>query len=1010
MTEIKKYYRSIDQLEQSEGFKELLKREFPDVDPVKLDPVSRRRFLQLMGASATLASAAGCRWEEQKVITFNERPEDRTPGEPQHFATAMEVAGVAEPLLMTCYDGRPIKAEGNPSHPESRGAAGAFAQASILGLYDPERSRCVRKTGTDQELDYDQFLAQIDGLLEELRSTRGAGFAVLSESSSSPTLHDLKTRLLDEWSGASWHEYEPVSDDERREGSRAAFGSIWRPILELEQADVILCLDCDLLGSHPAATRLSREFAARRDPDQGPMNRLYAVESRFTLTGASADHRLPLRSGLIGTFLVELMGELGVEGFQKSRKLIGRERVSAFAKALAEDLRHARGKSLVVAGDGQPAAVSALVHRLNDWLGNAGKTVSYVLEADQDREPHVASLRSLVEQIEAGTVRTLLILGGNPVYDAPADVDFAAALGRVATSFHLSLYPDETGSRCTWHLHRAHFLESWSDARSYDGTLSIVQPTISPLHGGKTAAEVLALFLADELVDGYDLVRRTFDGQVSADELVWRRALHDGLVAGSGFERQTPSLNDSTSAFSLPVVDAALSDELENGRLELTFAADCKTFDGRFANNGWLQEMPEPMTRMCWDNAALLSPATADRFGVKTGDMLLLEKGDRRLSIAAYVMPGQAPGSVSVTLGYGRSRAGAIGGSEALAVPAVGFNAYRLRSGGAADIENGLKLTRTGERHSFALVQDHHMIDSTGLDEREERLDFLVREADVGHYLENPEFAKQPDQHGPELKSLWAEHPYEGKRWGMAIDLTRCTGCNACVLACQAENNIPIVGKEQVQNGREMHWLRIDRYFSGDVNDPESVTQPVTCQHCENAPCEEVCPVGATTHSKEGLNDMAYNRCIGTRYCSNNCPYKVRRFNYFNYHLELELPRNEVRKLAYNPEVTIRARGVMEKCSFCVQKIVKARIRSKVDDRPTRDGEILPACAQTCASQAISFGDLSDPSSRVSKDHANRRSYPLLAMLNVKPRNAYLARIRNPNPALARPVAESDHH
>ena len=1010
MTEIKKYYRSIDQLEQSPEFRELLQREFPDVDPVQLDPVSRRRFLQLLGASATLASVAGCRWEKQKVMTFNERASNRTPGVPQKFATAMELAGVAQPLVVTTFDGRPIKAEGNLGHPASRGATSAAAQASLLTMYDPERGGGVNPGGAGgagEDLSYEQFMPQIEALLAELAAAKGSGFAILSGASSSLTMADLRDRLQRKWPSAAWHEYEPISDDERREGSRLAFGSVFRPLLRLDRADVILSLDCDLFGGHPDATRLTREFAARRDPDSGAMNRLYTVESNHTLTGSAADHRLPLRSSLVGSFLSELAAALGVDGLEKTDRVIGQPRIQGYAQALAADLKQARGTGLVVVGDGQPAAVHALAHRLNAWLGNAGKTIEFVREADEDRDSHGDSLRSLVTAIEAGSVKTLLILGGNPVYDAPADIPFGEALSKVATSFHLGLYADETSALCTWHLPMAHFLECWADSRTYDGTLTVAQPTLLPLHGGKSTLEVLALFMGDDLTAGLDLVQRTYRKQVSPEESSWNRALHDGLVAGTAWRTETAAVRSGLPE--IPAPDDSL-DEVENGRFELTFAADAKLFDGRFSNNGWLQELPGPMTRMCWDNAALIGPSTAARVGVRTGDMVRLEVNGRSLEMAAYVMPGMAQGSVSVALGYGRTAAGAIGGSTELKVDPVGFNTYLLRGSDAAQIATGLRLTATGGRHELAMAQDHHMMDTVGMKGREERIDFLIREGDVGQYEADPEFARKPDAHGPPLVSLWDEHPYEGKRWGMAIDLTKCTGCSACVVACQAENNIPIVGKQRVIEGREMHWLRIDRYFSGDVDAPESASQPIACQQCENAPCEEVCPASATMHTREGLNDMVYNRCIGTRYCSNNCPFKVRRFNFFNYHLDLNKEENEVKKMLFNPDVTVRARGVMEKCSFCTQNIVNARIRSKLEGREVPEDELQPACARTCPADAISFGDLNDPSARVTKDHANKRSYPLLAMLNVKPRNAFLARIRNPNPALARDTAEPEQH
>ncbi len=1007
MTNTRKYYRSISDRQIDAEFRTLLQREFPDVDADKLDPLSRRRFLQLLGASATLAAAAGCRWEDEKILTFNERPQNRIPGVPQHFATAMEVAGVATPLLMTCYDGRPVKAEGNPDHPDSNGASGSFAQSSVLTLYDPDRSTHVigQTGGMATPSDFARFLDQNREELQRLRRTRGTGLGILCESSSSPTLADMKSRLLRAMPQAKWHEWEAISDDETREGSRLAFGKPYRSLVSLQNADVVLCLDDDLLGSHPAALRHIRAFASRRDPDAGAMNRLYAVESNFSVTGSNADHRLPLRSGLVGAFLVALLSELGVEGAMGASTITANERIGSFIAAVAKDLKNHRGRSVVTCGPNQPAPVHAQVHRLNQWLGNAGKTVGYVPDPRGDQPRHAASLASLVEDMEQGRIDTLLILGGNPVYTAPADVDFTAALGKVGNSIHLSLYRDETSRRCRWHLPQAHFLESWGDARAWDGSLLVQQPMIAPLHGGKSAIEVLAMITLDELTDGYDLVRRTFDEQVAPDDETWRKSVHDGLLLGSAPKLETPAVQAA-----LPPMPAAglATEAVENGKFELNFIPDSRLFDGRFANNGWLQELPDYMTKLTWDNVALMNAADADELGVKTGQIVQLSSHGRELRIAAYVMPGHARGAVTVALGYGRTAAGVVGGSEEHEVDAAGFDTYRLRGSNGLGFIGGLRIEPTRRKYELAMVQDHHMIDTVGMEGRQERLELLVREADVAEYRENPGFVHDLD-HGPELKSLWAAHPYDGQRWGMAIDLTKCTGCSACVIACQAENNIPIVGKERVLQGREMHWIRIDRYFSGDVDDPSVVNQPVPCQQCENAPCEQVCPVGATMHSSEGLNDMVYNRCVGTRYCSNNCPYKVRRFNFFNYHLDLNEAENQVLKMVYNPEVTIRARGVMEKCTYCVQRIAAARVTAKNQKRGIRDGEITPACAQSCPASAITFGDLNVKDSVVKRDHDNPRAYAMLAMLNVKPRTAYLARIDNPNPDLATPSVAKAH-
>ncbi len=722
-----------------------------------------------------------------------------------------------------------------------------------------------------------------------------------------------------------------------------------------------------------------------------------------------ADHRLAVQAGRVPLLLQYLSIAIRQPLEEPLRGMTLSE--VGFIQALAEDLRANRGASVVTAGLEQPPAVHALVHLINQQLGNIGKTVTLLAD-----EPAIKtqSLGELVKAINSGAVSTLVILDSNPVYAAPADVNFAAALGRSGlTSIHLGEYLDETGGRCTWHLPMAHFLERWGDTQAWDGTLAVTQPLIEPLYGGRSPIELLAMMLGEREQAGYDIVRRTFAELLPAAnfEQAWRKVLHDGLLEQSAAKPADAQVNEQA-------VNKAIEElpKLSGEGFEVTFVPDRKLWDGRHANNGWLQEAPDPITQLTWDNAAYISVPDAREMGVTTGDVLEVTVGGRTLEMPAYVLPGQASGSIALPLGYGRSGAGSVGNN-------VGADTYRLRSSERPYIDLG-RFRHTGRRSELACAQDHHAIDSIGFEERRERSTKLVRELSLKQYQEHPQAARQLG-HSLPLLQLWPEPvEYDGHRWGMAIDLTACIGCNACVVACQAENNIPIVGKQEVLVGREMHWIRLDRYFKGgpDEPSPEVAFQPMTCHHCENAPCESVCPVSATVHDSEGLNTMVYNRCIGTRYCSNNCPYKVRRFNYFDYHRkgphggrtpwlgmpDTESPKgnDEIRKLGFNPDVTVRMRGVMEKCTYCVQRISAGRIASRNERRPLADGEVVPACAQTCPTRAIVFGDLNDPKSEVRRMQQHNRSYFILDELNTRPRTNYLARLRNPSSALAKDEPE----
>jgi molybdopterin-containing oxidoreductase family iron-sulfur binding subunit len=1003
----KEYWRSLDELADTPEFRALVENEFPGLSEELLSPRTRRAFLKIMGASLGAAGLASCRWPKELILPFAHRPEGRTPGVPQQYATAMELGGAAIGLLVTSFDGRPIKIEGNPLHPTSRGTATALAQASLLELYDPDRSRQpIRREGA-QELvqSWDDFTTFAGSHFASLRAVRGKGLAVLSEESSSASLARLRARFSEVFPEGFWYEWEPVTRDSEREGTALLFGAPYRPHYRLDAADVIVCLDADPIFDHPAALMHARDFAARRRAEDGTMNRLYAVEPMVSLTGAMADHRLAAASRDVATVAANLVLELlalRVPFAGDNRALAaeletarGRTPASPMIAAAARDLANSRGKGLVLAGPRQPARVHTLACLANLALGNVGTTVGFTPEPEGARPLHADGIKGLTTAAGEGRVATLLVLGGNPAYNAPADVGFGAALGRVGTSIHLSGYDDETSHLCRWHVPRAHYLETWGDVRAWDGTVSVQQPLIEALYGGRSPIELLALVLGEATTNGHEIVRYTLLGFTKAVdfEVTWRRTLHDGVLPGSARGTVRPQPVSHGPLGLKGEAPNAVPGEGTSGIVEVVFCPDARVHDGRFANNAWLQELSDPLTKITWDNAASLSPATAAAVGVKHGDVIRLKRAGRELEVAAYVMPGQADGTAVLPLGYGRTAAGKVG-------TGVGFDAYVLRTSDALHFAGAVTVEKTGRSHTLACTHDHYAIDTVGFEERGKRIGALVREGTLAEYLTNPAFARERFEEHVSLP-LFNPQKYSGEhQWGMSIDLSVCIGCNACVVACQAENNTPVVGKEQVVRGREMHWIRVDRYFEGPPESPGIVFQPLACQHCENAPCEEVCPVGATLHSDEGLNEQVYNRCVGTRYCSNNCPYKVRRFNFFNYFKSVP----EVQKMAFNPNVTVRGRGVMEKCTFCVQRIEAVKIAAGNDRRPIRDGEIVPACAQTCPTQAIVFGDLKDPGSRVSRLHAHQRSYGILGELDTRPRNLYLARLRNPSPGFEEPT------
>jgi molybdopterin-containing oxidoreductase family iron-sulfur binding subunit len=993
------YWRSLSQVEDRPEFRAALEREFPEGASELPDGITRRDMMMLLGASLSLAGLAGCRRPVEEIVPFVTAPEEMVPGIPRYYATTMPFGRSAYGLVVESHEGRPNKIEGNPSHPASLGASSARIQASVLGLYDPDRSQSVTLKG--ERNSWNDFVTAWAKLAEAHAADGGAGLAVLSESFSSPTLARLAAELRARYPKSLWATYDAISDENRLAGVRSATGRDLDLTLRFDRASVILCLDADPLLTDPEMIRHTRGFAAgrRAGASGGAMNRLYAVEGVYSLTGAMADHRLRLESGRIAPFLAALAARLGAPGAASPAGAGVPGVDSRWIDALAKDLLANRGKGLIVAGERQPAAVHAAVCALNTHLGNTGTTVTYY-ETRDAALPSVSSLAALVSAMTGGAVQTLVVLGGNPVFDAPADLDFASALAKVPHSIALGHTVDETSSRAEWHIPRAHYLESWGDARAVGGTLSVVQPLILPLFGGRTPIEVLGLMVGGKDRPGYEMVRETWKPILGEDELdrKWNRVLHDGVLAGSELPEIVPTLTKEPFAGLAGLIGgaSATGSAAEPGDLEIVFLPSPSLHDGRFANDGWLQELPDPLTKLTWDNPALVSPTTAETLGLANEDVIRLDYAGRSLELPVWILPGMADGVVALTLGYGRQRAGRIGSG-------VGFNTFTVRSSRAPGFDRGGRLTRLGRTYPLSATQDHGSMEGRPI-VRESTLADLRSGASGPASSDGAEAAEgQPGALGvfPEetkLFSLWTEHSYDqGHQWGMTIDLNACTGCNACMTACQSENNVPVVGKVQVANQREMHWLRVDRYFSGEPSgDAEVVFQPVPCMHCEDAPCEQVCPVAATVHDQEGLNVMVYNRCIGTRYCSNNCPYKVRRFNFFN--LTKDTP--DILRLVMNPDVTVRARGVMEKCTYCTQRINRAKIDARLAGRELRDGDVKTACQQACPASAIEFGDLRNPSSRVVMAKADGRNYALLAELNTKPRTTYLAKVRNPNPDL----------
>jgi MoCo/4Fe-4S cofactor protein with predicted Tat translocation signal len=1002
-------WRSLEEWADSEAFREFLDREFPEWASLLETPVQRRRMLQLMAASLLLGGLGGCgRQPKEEIVPYVRSPEESVPGQPLYFATALTHGGYAQSVVVESHQGRPTKVEGNEKHPASLGATDVFAQAAVLGLYDPNRSQTLTNGG--EIATWEAFVKDISRQRGGWAARRGAGVYILTETVTSPTLGRQLDDFFRAYPEARWHRHEPAGRDNVRVGARLAFGQDADTLYRFDQAAVILSLDSDFLTETPARTRYGHDFiegrrifphpnpsptgrgalpsspAGRRAGDEGIMNRLYAIESTPTLTGAMADHRLPLRAGRMEILARALAGKLGLAGLhQGGGELPVPE---PWLDAVARDLAAHRGASLIVAGEHLSPAVQALVQAMNERLGNFGATVMHIDPVDLGPADERSSLAALADEMRTGRVQTLLILGGNPVYTAPVDLDFAALLRRAPLRIHHGLYADETAALCHWHIPALHELESWTDAKAYDGTVALIQPLIAPLYGGRSAHELLALLLGQVGRSDHDVLQAYWRSRHTGPDFdpFWRSALRDGLVPNTAHPPRTLAVRSDLAGTLPPPLPVSAPDHLE-----IRFRPDPSVWDGRYANNGWLQELPKPLTKLTWENAVLLAPKTAARLGVRNGESIELNYRDRRLTAPVWIMPGHADDSATLHLGYGRERAGRVGSH-------TGFNAYRLRTSAAPWFDDGLIIRRLEPRRDWLglgfwadaaeppTTQHHHALD--GRD--------LVRVRTPATLAAAPE--TPPAEPKP---SLYPEHRYEGYAWAMVVDLNACIGCNACVVACQAENNIPIVGKEEVRRGREMHWLRVDRYYAGPPENPKTYFQPVPCMHCERAPCEPVCPVQASIHDSEGLNNQVYNRCVGTRFCQSNCPYKVRRFNFFGYSANPDTNEGApITAAVRNPDVTVRSRGVMEKCTYCIQRISRARIRSQEENRRIRDGEVRTACQQACPTQAIVFGDLNTPGSQVNALKAQPHHYALLEELNTQPRTTYLARLRNPNPEL----------
>lgn len=1015
------YWRSLNQLANNDEYKKFVEREFPENATELTDGLSRRNFLTIMGASVALAGLTACRKPVVKILPHSRQPEFMVPGIPMHYATSMPFKDSVTGLLVTNNEGRPTKIEGNDLHPESDGATNSYHQAALLDLYDRDRSRFVRKNG--EKSDWESFVA----FSKDHFSNTSQRILFISEANSSPTYQSLKTKALSQFSNSEWVTYEPFSDENVMQGVFQAFGQKLRPVNHFDKAKVILSLDADFMSQEDNNVQNVKRYTKGRKlhGSGSSMSRLYVIEGNYSLTGSNADHRLQLKPSQIAPFVYALASKLsesisGLSAFSGHRNDFSQH---SWIAALAQDLVNNKGASLLTAGSDYAVEVHAAVAAINKALTNDGATVEYLAVSHVARENQHEKFVNAVQRMRNGDFDTVVLVGTNPVYTAFADVNFASALGNVATSIHLSSHYDETSSLTTWHVNRAHFLEAWGDGYSYEGVLSPIQPMIQPLFDGKSEVEFLSAIIDGKDTSGHELVRSYWLSTPGGSNKVWQTALHDGLVKNTRFTSRSVSISSGFASF---MQQAFTNVKPASNDIELVIKPDPKLYDGRFANNPWLQELPDPISKITWDNVALMSANTARklglpdarRFGQYEHQTVSISTGSHAFEIAAWVLPGHADDTITVYAGYGRTLAGRVVNSYEgrvgnISQETVGVDVYKARTVQNPLFIPSVRVSTTGNEYEIATTQDHHSMEGRP----------FILEGTLAQYNENPSFAPesvavysgQVDKNAeawytpgspPINLHNTRTFPEREPQWGMTIDLNSCIGCGVCSIACQAENNIPVVGKREVRRGREMHWIRTDRYFNGDDTNPTVAHQPVPCMHCEQAPCEQVCPVAATTHSDDGLNQMTYNRCIGTRYCANNCPYKVRRFNFFNYPKEFLTTGEdtEVIQMAMNPDVTIRFRGVMEKCTYCVQRISRAKINTRnktgYSVKPP-DGAVKTACQQACPADAIEFGDLTDTNSRVSVAKRDPRNYFLLEELNVRPRTSYLAKVRNVNPNIA---------
>jgi molybdopterin-containing oxidoreductase family iron-sulfur binding subunit len=1041
----KKYWRSLEELADTPVFREFVAREFPQQAEEWNDPIERRTFIKLMGASLALAGLSGCVFQPpEKIVPNVKQPEEYVPGKALFYATAAPLFGAAIPILVRSNEGRPTKIEGNPEHPNNRPAESSsenpvwnprgssatdiFTQASLLGLYDPDRSQTL--TYREDIRTWTAFVGEMRTILDEQKANEGKGIRFLTEPIISPSLGQQMKDLLTALPQARWHQWQPANNDNSRTGALMALAQPVNTTYRFDLAQRVLSLDCDFLSpSFPGHVRYSREFMAGRQVTEKnrEMNRLYVVETTPSNTGAIADHAWEVKPSEFEAIARAIGAATTSQSTSASSSL-------SWIDPLVRDLQQHRGASIVVAGENQPPIIHALAHAMNNALGNVGKTVFYTDPLEVNPVDQRQSLKDLLDDLDAGRVDLLVIIGGNPVQNTPVDLKLSPERMNKVTKLrvHLSQYKDETSAWCHWHVQAAHYLESWGDTRSYDGTVTIMQPLIEPLYAGKTAYELLAVFSDKYDRKPYEIVKSYWQSQRGAGtnqgqsqsttrpaqaaapaqspaqsqdfETWWRKSVHDGFIENSAFQPKTVGFNSRWADQQLPPAPQSAA-----GTYELVFRTDPSIYDGRFSNNGWLQELPKPLTKVTWDNVAIVSPNTAqqivgdrtNRGAVKGREHYvplvdITNQQGQTVRAPLWIMPGQPDGVVTIHLGYGHPGPLSFSGTRG---EAVGFDAYKIRTSFDPWSTSGVRVTNTGQEYQIATTQLHFNLEDPrfSTDERD-----VVRSETLEEFLGGQKPKENEEHFHP---SLYPDYPYRNQdqntpdyAWGMAIDLNNCIGCNACTVACQSENNIPVVGKPEVVRSREMHWIRVDTYFRGfDENHPEGTNfMPVPCMHCENAPCEPVCPVHATVHSAEGLNDMVYNRCVGTKYCSNNCPYKVRRFNFFLYQ-NWDQPTYQLMR---NPDVSVRSRGVMEKCNYCVQRIQSAKIQAELEDRKLHDGEVVTACQAVCPTEAIVFGDVNDPNSRVSKLKQNERNYSLLGDLNTRPRTTYLGQLKNPNPQI----------